>query len=437
MSAIETYLPAAWRDIPCLMIAESKEGGPRRAVHEYPNSKKRYIEPLGVIPPKFNLDLMVHGVDAISKRLNFEAALDDESTGTLQHPIYGVLQVKVIGPYAVKSNQKGIGQFTFNINFATTEEIITPSVEAIDTGQVSADANDATAAADTALEESYKEPSFSDSLTAAADKIKSITQAVNNQIVKVVEPIQENVAAFNRVVSSVQSGALTIMSQAETVKQTVEDLYDGFRDIAQFPQDLTESWKSLTDFNLFRNPLFTNTVKDAEIANNERNLDTHTRLTSLARSFESYAYTDFQTDVSIDEARRFLETKYNDIMLQTGAELKEDSVIDPETGDTISGSIPIPAVEMTSSTRFIGYKDISVDPNVIAAFAKLRIDALKILDQKEQNAFRIRDINVYKSSLASTAYRYYGNIDNLSILQELNPKKNHADISGDLKVVAQ
>ena len=437
MSAIEKYQAAAFRDIPCLMVTEEKKGGPKVVVHEYPNSRKRYVEPMGGIPPLINMNLRVHGDDAINKRLNFEAALDNPDTGTLLHPIYGILQVKVIGPYSVKSTQKDIGQFTFNINFATTEEIITPSVEAIDTGQVSADANVATAALDTALEESYIEPSFTDSLIAAADKITAVTQSINNQIVKVVEPIQENVAAFNRVVSSVQSGALTIMSQADTLKQTVEDLYDGFRDIAQLPQDLTNSWKSLTDFNLFRSAPKTSTVKRAEIANNERNLDTHTRLSALARSFESYAYTDFQTDISIDDARLFLESKYDELILQTGSELNSGSIIDPETGDTISGDVPIPAVEESSSTNYVGYKDISINQDVRTAFATLRVNALKLLDEKEQNAFRVREIAVRKSSLTDIAYRYYGGIDNLSILQELNPEKNHAFINGTLKVVAQ
>jgi len=438
MTSVFTEMQSAsFRGVPFLMEKESKTGGARGVVHEYPDSTKRDVESIGEIPPTFQMDCVIHGDNAIDDRIAFETALNDQTIGTLVHPIYGEVDVKVLAPYTVASNPTAIGEFRFNVKFATTRKKRTSADTAVDAGQVSADANMATSAVNDALEDSYKDPSFADSLTAAADKITSVTQAVNKQIVKVVEPIQKNVASFNRVVNAIDSGALTIMSQAFTVKQTVEDLFDGFRNLTELPQDLTESWKSLTDFNLFRDAPSTNTTKQAEIANNTRNLDTTARLNALAFAFESFAYTDFETDVEINDARKFLDEKFSDLISRTGQDVREGSVIDPETGDTVTGTIPIPALETTSASTYVDVKDIAGDSNVRSAFATLRVNTFSVLDTKEQNVFRIKDVNVYKSSMPLLTYQYFGDMENLTALENLNPSKNHACVKGETKMVTE
>ena len=104
MSVLEQLQPASFRGIPFLVNAETKTGGKKTVTHEYVGSDKRFTEELGLLPPSFSIEAVIHGNEAISTRLLLEDALDEPGLGILVHPVYGAIEVKST-IYSVNSNQ--------------------------------------------------------------------------------------------------------------------------------------------------------------------------------------------------------------------------------------------------------------------------------------------------------------------------------------------
>lgn len=394
----EQYQPGSFRNISFLVPSETKTGGPKVVRHEYPNSDVRFTEDLGLTPPIFDMICIIHGDTSINKRLQFENALNQGGIGTLVHPVYGTLEVKVGGTYTVSSNQNKMGEHRFTVPFDTTEENVTATPSAVDESEISANTNATTTALDDTLEEVYENPSFGDSLNAMADNITELAQDVNNLIKTVVSPIQENVAAFNRVVSSIETGAHSIIASGETFKSTIEDLYDGFMDIVNFPNELLEAWQNLVDFNIGDNTPKTNTSKRAEIANNTNATKSQTRLNALARTFEAAAYSSYTTASDIDTIRQYLDEKYKELVL-----VQTDSI----------------------------------SPDARSNFATLRNNVTTILNQKEQNVWKTTEVNLNKSSMLLMSFKYYGDLDNVDLLQQLNPELNSAYITDQMDILTK
>lgn len=400
MGTLEQLQTASFRGIPFLVPSESKTGGKKTVTHEYPNSDKRFTEELGKIPPSFTLQCLIHGDDAINNRLRFESVLEEEGFGTLIHPIYGTVEVKTSGPFTVSSNQRSIGEFRFNVTFETSEPFITPSIVSVDKAQVSSDTDNTTNALDAVLLDQYEDPGFADSLDAAAERITAITQDINNLLKTVVNPIQENIAAFNRTVNAIDSGIVTIVQQGFLVQDSLTGLYLDFMNIAEIPDKLAKAWEDLTSFNLSAPTVDTNTFKRQQISNNNNTLDSHTRLNALARLYESAAYTEFQTDVELDNFRSVLEEIYTTLV-------QVDN--DP----------------------------IANDPDVRLNFAQLRSTTYLVLNEVEQNVWKITDIEPGKTSIALTTYRYYGDLDNVALLATLNPDVNVSGFNNGIQAVTK
>lgn len=77
-------LPGSFRGVPFSVLTESiSEGGPRIVLHEYPNSKRRYVENLGSIPFKFRLEVVIQGEDWRERSNQLLQALNQEGPGRL------------------------------------------------------------------------------------------------------------------------------------------------------------------------------------------------------------------------------------------------------------------------------------------------------------------------------------------------------------------
>jgi len=433
-SIIGNYSSASFKSFSFLTPSESETGGPKTAVHEYMNSDECYVEELGLYPSSFDMPCIFHGVNAFSDRIQFKSLLDEGGIGTLIHPIYGQLQVKVEGKYTISSDQKNIGQFIFKVKFRVSrEEAVIPTKKETGLGQVTVFAEITRSTLLNKLEEELIEENFTDKLIATANKVTEFTQDMVQFMDKIIAPIQENVAAFMTVANSVQSSIITIVQQPFKIKSAFEELYSGYLDIVDIPTDLKESWNLLIDFNTYDSSPDSNvpdpgsvpstlTVAKAMIAQDTRIIDTNIQLTALASSFESYAYTEFKTENEIIEARNFLEEKYKNRLLLPGS----------ETGEEVIGSL-----EETLALEYVGEKDLTLDPEVRDAFAKLRVSVLEVLNQKIQNVWRVKTVYFKRSSISLLTYQYFGTVDYIDSIYELNKPVNPSILTQEAKMIAK
>lgn len=427
MSVIEQLQPASFRGIPFLVNAETKTGGKKTVTHEYVGSDKRFTEDdLGLLPPSFSIEAVIHGPDAIFIRFQLERVLDESGLGELVHPVYGSIKVKST-TYSVNSNQTKIGEFRFSINFETSEATITPSVGPFRPGAITDFADSTRTALDNALEEAFVgplSPGYTpDVLSDTAEKIiEAVEPTFIDQVVvgdnsmydtvfdfstKTVGAVRSRVATFTRFVSSARADMLTIVQQPFEVKNNIKAFYQEALNIVNTPRDLSDTWERLLDFGFAQVPPAINTIIRRNTENNKSVLDEHTRLTALTNLYEASADQNYTTESEINDQKKVLDDGYNRLMESFGNDIDLDN-----------------------------FPSLAMDADFKAAMTDLRTNTGKVLDQKAQNAFKVVTINPGKSSMALTAYRYYGDHENLDELQDLNPGISWSNFDDNIQAVS-
>lgn len=406
MSLLEKYHPASFRKVGFLVSTESVSRGKKTVIHEYPNSDQRYVEELGKLPPTFSISAIVHGDDAINQRIRLENALERPGLGELIHPVYGQLQVKAL-TFRVSSNQTEIGQFIFDVEFATSRENITPEPDTPTNPTISSLAQSARDAANDKLQSLYKTPSTPSVFDSAVSTVNGAFSTVHSTINTVVDKTTAGAAAFDRVYRSITSNISRVVSSAQQLRDNATLLYDTALDVPVLVQQLGAAWDNLIDYPL--------TVATAPITSHQLERDQnntavieHLKLTALANSYEAQAYTDFTTDTELFAATKRLNNVYNDLFKTQNNDLFD-----------------------------LGLDSIANNSDVRMAFAALRVTARKVFDEKEKIIFRLVDINPGLSSMALTSYRYYGNIDLLEQITTLNESINVANFNKIIKALTQ
>lgn len=408
MNTIEDLSPASFRNIPFLVNSEQELGGKKTVTHEFVGSDKRFTEDsLGLLPPTFTIEAIVQDPDAITKRINLINALNQSGLGVLVHPVYGAVNVKST-IYTINSNQRGIGEFRFSIPFERSEAVVTAAVAPATFSAVQNSAENSRTKLGDAFENAFVSPILPEELTETAEKAESIYDEVLEVSKSALNVIQSKVATFTSFVSDSKADVLTIVQIPFSMKNNLESLYSSALDIVNTPGDLYDMWNRLIDFGFLdiRLPIITESRRISE--GNKSVLNEHTRIEALINSYEAGADREYETTDEIATTREELNAAHERIMEEYDDDIDTDNV-------------PV----------------LAEDPDLRTAIADLRTNAEQILNEKEQNAWRVIQVDPGRSSMALTAYRYYGNIDNLDIVRELNPNANHADFDETINAISR
>lgn len=411
MQVFEQLQAASFKGFSFLVGSETVESGKKIAVHEYPNSDKRFVEELGTLPRTFSFPAIVHG--DISLRLRFEDLLREEGLGTLVHPIYGTVEV-IAGPYSVTSNQTRVGEFVFDITFYVSETNITPAVESTSKAQITSQVDTVSSATGDALVSKYVEPTFANSILDARDKVDAFFATMEQQAAALTSPITSNLSAFNSLMASFRGGVTGIVQTAANLRLALDDTFLEFSNLVNLPAELADAWESIIDFGFEDEPISNTTVKRAEISSNRATINDYVQVQALARSYEASVYTTFQTDDQLTEDKTGIEDNFQRIVVANA---------DP--------SIEVAAGEIATAEKIVS------DPDTRTALHALRALYLDASNQLAQNVWRVVDIAPGKTSLFLTTYRYYGDDDNLTLLQTLNPGVNQAGHTEVIKAVTR
>ena len=412
LTLVERLLPASFRGVQFLVPEEEVIRGQKVAIHEYPNSDKRFAEPLGKIPSTINLTGIIDGFIAtdddaetfkdrgsfVEARFELERVLEESGVGELVHPFYGTVQVQA-GEFTVRSNQRRVGEFVFRMIFYASEDVEPNPLPATEnTASFLADA--ARAGVDNALLDSYENTIDSNAIQGAVDTVLGALDSVNNAIDSVVNPIESALAATNTAITQFRNGVYNIVQTAQSLKNSLTNTYNNLVQLTLDPDTLADAWDELIDFG-GEPDTDTDTVRRANKANNQRMIYEHTRITGLVGAFEAAAHTSFNTVDDLQDRITFLDEKYSEIF-----ETDENGIL-------------------------------SLDQSLRNAFLNLRANVKTALDDQTSKIWRITEVDPGKISMTLLSYRYYGTLDTVDTLVELNPEVDVAFINETIKVVAR
>jgi prophage DNA circulation protein len=112
-------LPASWRGIEFKVFATNDQFGRRVALHQYPFRDKPWSEDIGRAARRPAFQAYLLGDDALARLRTLVTAAEQAGTGTLVHPIFGVMDVSLLEP--MKAIHRWDGQRFIELEFSFIE----------------------------------------------------------------------------------------------------------------------------------------------------------------------------------------------------------------------------------------------------------------------------------------------------------------------------
>lgn len=107
MSWRDRLLPASLRGVRFWVESDSRAGGRRVALHQYPLRDKPYAEDLGRQARRYSVEAILVGPDYDLELITLQDALERSGAALLSHPTYGLLSVAVVGYRTTLSTAEG------------------------------------------------------------------------------------------------------------------------------------------------------------------------------------------------------------------------------------------------------------------------------------------------------------------------------------------
>lgn len=195
----------------------SKEFDKKGSAFDFPDADGTYMQPMGRTGRRYPLRLIFSGTDYDLQANAFEAAIDQDGTGKLDHPIYGTINVVPFGTIKRRDDLKTAGnQAIFEVTFWETIGLVYPTGQTDPQSAVIAAVDEYnTAAAESLaggldLTTAIQRATFENQYLAALDVVKSTLSGVADT--------QDNVRKqFNATVDSVQTGIDVLIDEPLTL----------------------------------------------------------------------------------------------------------------------------------------------------------------------------------------------------------------------------
>lgn len=377
MTRIRNLLPASWKGIPFFVRSEVlTEGGRRIVLHDYPNSSERFVEDLGQLPPKFSVTAFVTGEDFLDRAEQLEKALQEEGQGRLSMPTFGARNLFAL-PYRKDASQTEVGEIRFELEFAAGRAISGPSRAPNTVQTVFSLGDTARIEIGAALEDLWIPPVETPNVLTAQFDLEQFTQAidqlrttVNNiaDLDTIIDFIEVNKASIVRSASALKTSFISELWQTVSVGLTGGAGFSVLTELTRFGSSLSLSLSDIRNANISgvtpeseetEIPLWSETTGGRVIRNKNRlSLVNASRVSALVTAYEQASDTSYRTDTEIDQARLSLENEHQRLMR-----------VDTEDRNLIQSQA-----------------------SVRRAVENIRLAALDILDQKEQTAYSLVDI---------------------------------------------
>ena len=115
---------ASFRNVPFHVDATTIKGGRRLVTHQFPNRDDYLIEDLGGVPKEFTVNAYIFGDDFDIWRARLADVLNKKGVGTLTHPTFGKVEVRVKSFSSPESKDRQ-NAATFSIEFIREGKNIT------------------------------------------------------------------------------------------------------------------------------------------------------------------------------------------------------------------------------------------------------------------------------------------------------------------------
>ena len=399
MTLLENYRQGSFRGVPFDTFTINRTRVKKNTEHQFANSNRRYIEERGVQEPDFSITMSIFGNsdDYINKRDQLRKALETEGKGLLILPYEGEFNVKCVEFSDTQNIIESSGRCDFNANFKVISENET--------------SGNPVAVKNAKISMSNRVKSLRATVANMVNKNMNITNATNyskglsklntfaNQMVNIANKAGNGnfsnlVSNFITSIPSFLGGNVSILGSA------ISTLFYTFESVVDTANNLLSSSETLFAYGDTDVPVSPNTPQRAEQITNEQVLNTQIQVSALGIASNAFANNEFSNEEDLKIAQEKIENQIEKILNS----------------------------EAMKNTDIQGIEDVKYYLKL------LQVDFSDVVAEKELITPKLKEIQVRNESVSLIAYKYYGNVDRVDELIELNNISNPKNVNGTMRI---
>ena len=388
----------SFKGVPLAITGGGREGGRKVSINQFPNRDTQNVEDLGLLPPKFTLEIIVSdktGQDYFAYRDSLLQVLESAGPGVLIHPLYGRIEGIAAVSYSLNERFDSFGDSTITVNFETTDNVGIPETSGNVVTEV-VEKNEAVKTAAAAnIENNFKvTESFTGNFQAGKDKVSGFIDRAKNSVSFVgdirdkVDNYAAQVGELSAEVNSLVTDPLGLATELDAFMDTVNGLHASY-------ESTLETMRGFFGFGDDDEQPALVTATNIERVKNNDTINAFTAATSLGNAYVAASRINYQTTQDIDNVTAQLDEQYNAVVAGPADQATKDAVTD------------------------------------------LRIVTLQALDEARVNAKQIVTVDTLPTSTRLLSFAYHGDDTESELIRELNGLSDVSFIEGELQVVTE
>lgn len=401
--------PASFRGIPFKFIAHKEKGGRKSVVFEYPNEDRRFVQDLGKYQRIFDMDCYINSqdVDYLALRQLFVNALTREGSGILIHPYLGALTV-FAKPYDLSEGIDEFGYATFRVQFFETGNAVFPALSDFSKATIVSTFINYLQSSKQDFDGSWKVSTNNfNNLSYATD---TLLPAVNNTFSALPGNAPSGTATqkseFEKSLQSFNDNAVVNSLDSSLLSTSLQDLFDKAGNLSSDLDERIAVIQSIFNFNSADPITDSKTTIEDEREKNRKTINQYINSSALYYDYIFTVSKIFDTEDQIEEKSQQLTNQFGVVILNN----------------------------LFINTQGEKFEILSTD--TISVIEDARTQTHNYLNSQDVDNKRIFDLNISRTSLLPFTFRYYGNLDLLETLYDLNNINNAGNISGNFKLIS-
>lgn len=430
-------LPASFKGVSFSVRSESASDiGRKLVLHEYVNSDERFVEDQGQIPPKFSIRAFVHGPDFIARAARLEQALNEAGPGRLSMPIFGVVTAYA-GAYSKDASQQSVGEISYTIPFFTGRPAPGPIATQTAIQDVYQAGDEARAVVEQVFADIYPEPDTSANAVAAIGDLRNIVRNVQNTVRTILPP--NDLGQLLRQVEIVNLNTAKLVRDASSLGA---NLFAGTSAVPGIWQQISLGLSEAVSIGLGIDQLLLLTNLGGGLSLSINDVNRASTLSSLTTAIPLWPETTQQRiDRNTSRKTMVQANRVSSLVGLYEVAAAKSYTTDNEISDTRSTLEDVHERIMRSET--VDYSLIQSDPDVRRTVETMRLAALNVIAQKEQETFQITTDEVGSPTAALVrSYALYAegftNVSDLTeraaLLGDLNTDQSSAGLNRQFKI---
>lgn len=385
---------ARYKGVEFLFTDMPTTGGNRLIKYNFPGSDKQAIERQGKAPRTFTLTAIIPDEDYYAQRDNLLRVLEDGAPGVLTHPTFGDVENVINGEYTLTERLTALGRAEIVIPFEVDDTPGVPlqSDDLAAQTQTLSDATNAQLVSD--VSEGFTVSlNFSGNFTDALESVANVAEAFR-QASEFSTPISDNIASFRASIVSIASSAGDLIQSPSELAAQIDGLFADLNNLYDSITTTRNVFLSMFGFGDDDEEIIPTTVGLEQRSTNRGLIRTIMQTEALSYAYLNAVQVEYLTTDDLDAVQVVLEDQYLKIR---------------EAQDISNASLE--------------------------QLDRLRVQTLKALDAVRVNTRSVITIETALKPLAVLVYEYYGSTDLVETIAELNNVKQHAFVSGELRIL--